>query len=265
MMKLTFPGPGSGYSLHNHSCWSDGASTLEEMCYSAKKAALTVFGMSDHWVEPPVDGLDSEAWSMDLTRLDEYVETLQKLKKELEDDTFSLKIGLEVDFFFENYREVFARLSGYPLDYLIGSVHYADRFPVDHAIEDWVDLTPEQIAQICENYYKKLEAAAACKEFSFIGHLDLPKKFGFVDNQKYLPHAIRVLTALERSGGAMEVNTAGAFKECREVYPSAEILREAFRRKIPVIVNADAHHKDHVTRYFKEAGELLASVSYELS
>ena len=264
MMKLTFPGPGFGYSLHNHSSWSDGSSSPEEMCRAAKEAGLTVFGLSDHWVVPPVEGLKSEEWSMDLTKLDAYVELLQNLRRELEDDSFSLKIGLEVDFFFENYQEVLKHLDSYPLDYRIGSVHYAGRFPVDHSIRNWVGLTQEEIAQICEEYYRKLEGAAACKEFTFIGHLDLPKKFGFVDNEKYFPHALRVLDALSRSGGAIELNTAGMFKECKEVYPSGAILREACKRHIPVVVNADAHHRDHVTRYFSESKELLKSISYDL-
>ena len=41
MMKLTFPGPGFEYSLHNHSSWSDGSSSPEEMCRAAKEAGLT--------------------------------------------------------------------------------------------------------------------------------------------------------------------------------------------------------------------------------
>ena len=135
---------------------------------------------------------------------------------------------------------------------------------MDHSISNWVGLTQEEIAQICEEYYRKLEGAAACKEFTFIGHLDLPKKFGFVDNEKYFPHALRVLDALSRSGGAIELNTAGMFKECKEVYPSGAILREACKRHIPVVVNADAHHRDHVTRYFSESKELLKSISYDL-
>ena len=37
-------------------------------------------------------------------------------------------------------------LMQYPLDYLIGSVHYSDIFPVDHSIGPWLSLTEEQKA-----------------------------------------------------------------------------------------------------------------------
>ena len=97
MDKFSFPGPGIGYSMHNHSNFSDGASTLEEMCRAAKASGLTVFGMSDHWVEPAYEGTGTESWRMAHDRLDEYVETLQKLKRSLDDDNFTIKIGLSVD------------------------------------------------------------------------------------------------------------------------------------------------------------------------
>ena len=263
MIELNYPGIFYGYSCHNHSNWSDGASSLEAMCRAGKAAGLQVFGMSDHWVEPPYAGTDSEEWAMPLHKLDDYVETLQKLKRELDDENFTLKIGLEVDFFFENIDAVLARLKQYPLDYLIGSVHYAGTFPVDHIIDEWLVLTEAEKAEICEIYWQKLAGAAAVKEFDFIGHLDLPKKFGLIDNARYLPHAVKVLDIIQANGGAIEVNTAGFFKECQEAYPSIDILRHANARKIPVILNADAHADSHIIRNFANAREVLAAAGYQ--
>ena len=262
MLGLNCPGAGAGFSCHNHSNWSDGANSLEEMCRRGKADGIRVLGISDHWVEPPYDGFDSDTWAMKLDRLDEYMETLLRLRKELEDDDFSLKIGLEVDFFFENISSVLARLKNYPLDYLIGSVHYSGTFPIDHIIDEWLPLTPEEKEQICETYWEKVAGAAAVREFDFIGHLDLPKKFGMIDNNKYLPHALRVLDIIKENGGAIELNTAGFFKECGEPYPSPEILKAAADRKIPVIINADAHHESHLTRHFEAARELLRQAGF---
>ena len=126
-------------------------------------------------------------------------------------------------------------------------------------------LSEEQISQICEGYWKKLEGAASCGLYNFIGHPDLPKKFGFVDNDRYLPHACRVLDALACGRGAIELNTAGWFKECNAPYPSGAILKEAALRHIPVIVNADAHHQDHIKRNFAEAAQLLSENGIRLN
>lgn len=262
MMQFTFPGPGFDVSFHNHSDMSDGAAPIELMCRSAKAAGLREFGMSDHWVIPPDDTIDASSWRMKPERLDEYIEKLLALKKELDAEDFTLRLGLEVDFFFENHIEVVNKLSSYPLDYLIGSVHYSGTFPVDHSITEWLPLSQEEIGVICEEYWKKLEGAASCGLYTFIGHLDLPKKFGMVDNSKYLTHGIKVLDAVQKSKGAIELNTAGWFKECAEQYPSAALLKECCARSIPVVINADAHHQEHVRRSFEEGAEVLARAGF---
>ena len=102
MRSLLYQCPDLLVSCHNHSNWSDGAGDLKEVCRKGKEAGLKILGMSDHYVVPPGDGYNSETWSMKLSRLDEYIEVLSGMRRELEDDSFSLKIGLEVDFFFEN-------------------------------------------------------------------------------------------------------------------------------------------------------------------
>jgi len=247
---------------HNHSDMSDGGSTLEEMCRAGKAAGLREFGMSDHWVIHPELKGEALDWRMDPARLEEYVTCLQKLKRELDSDDFTLRIGLEVDFFFENATEVLAQLRQYPLDYLIGAVHFAGNFGIDTSAADWEPLTKEEKAQICEEYWQKVLGAAQCREFAFLAHLDLPKKFGFICSEDYTPHALKVLDVLQQRGGAIELNTSGWFKPCGEGYPSAAILTEAQKRGIPVVINADAHSASHVTRNFPEAQALLERCGY---
>ena len=262
MLDFLRSSPDKDISLHNHSIFSDGASTLEEMVAAAKNAQLKVFGMSDHWVVPPYDGTDYLTWAMPHGKLDEYVDTLLELRKKYEDEKFQLKIGLEVDFFFENISEVIKKLQRYPLDYLIGSVHYSGIFSVDHDIIDWEPLNEAEKAEVCEIYYKKLEGAAASGVFDFIGHLDLPKKFGLIDNKVYFDHALKVLDAVQKTHGAIELNTAGWFKQCNEQYPSFDILCEAKKRNIVAVINADAHCAEHVNRNFEQAAEVLKQAGY---
>ena len=258
MIKITAPGMGRALSLHNHSNFSDGVNSLEEICIQGKAAGLKLLGISDHWCEFPYGDLPSPRWGMRLDRLDEYVETLLALKKRFDDDDFSLKLGLEVDYCAENFDAVKKRLQAYPLDYLIGSVHYSDDlFPVDHSYEDWAALSPEARHKMCKTYYRKLALAAESGFFTFIGHLDLPKKFNAIDEKEYLDDAVAVLDILQKNGGALELNTAGWFKPCAAPYPAPEILRAAIQRRIPVVISADAHHADHLTRNFTEAEKLL--------
>ena len=255
---------GTVLSLHNHSVWSDGAASAEDMCRAAKAAGVRVFGLSDHWVVHPDPQLMPVSWSIAPGKLAAYMEELARLKRVFDDEKFTLLAGVEVDFFFENFEEVLAGLGRFSPDYLIGSVHYAGSFPVDDCADDWKDLSEDEIRAVCETYWEKMRGAAACGRFSFLGHLDLPKKFGFLpDPGAYLPQARRVLAAAAEKNIPIELNTAGWFKECKEPYPSPEILREARARNIPVIIGADAHCPQHVTRSFAEAAQLLRDIGYD--
>lgn len=262
MNKFILPGPGVLCSLHNHSDWSDGGSTMREMCVAAKEAGVDIFGLSDHYVIHPAPELMPVDWSLDPEKLGDYIAELQKLKQELEDEKFSIRIGLEVDFFFENYHQILAELEKYPLDYLIGSVHYSGVFPIDGSVADWDGLSEKDMDDICTVYWQKLLGAAGCSKFLFLGHLDLPKKFGLLkEPEKYFEHACKVLDAACANGIGIELNTSGWYKQCAEQYPSDALLKEALRRGIPVVINPDAHSAKHVTRDFLRAGELLDRIN----
>ena len=185
-----------------------------------------------------------------------------RLKSILEENSFQLKTGLEVDFFYENIDSVLAVLADYPVDYLIGSVHYAGHFPIDYKIDAWMPLSEDEKAEVCRIYWEKLEGAAARKEFAFIGHLDLPKKYALIDNGRYFGNACRVLEILAENGGGFEVNTAGWFKECREQYPASPILKYAAERNVRCIISADAHHYDHVNRSYERAADVIKKAGY---
>lgn len=260
---FVYPGPLSEFSLHNHSRWSDGKAAAEEMCRAAKAAGIRRFGISDHYVHHPDRSMMPISYSIDLSRVDEYCYELERLKKVFNSEDFTLYAGLEVDFFFENIDTVAAELSRYPLDYLIGSVHFSGNFPIDHTEEYWKPLTGDQIDEICRTYWEKMLGAAQCGRFTFLGHLDLPKKFGFLpDPDLYFPQALKVLDAAAAKGIGIEINTAGWFKPCGEPYPSPRLLQEAMSRKIPIVIDSDAHDTDVVARGFPEARELLRQIGY---
>ena len=260
---LAYCDKGEGISLHNHTRLSDGATDAETMCRAAKAAGLRVFGLSDHYVVHPKSELNPVSWCIGTFPVTDYCAEMARLKKELNDADFTILTGLEVDFFAENVSEVLAELEKYPLDYLIGSVHYSGTFPIDHDISDWEVLSEAEADGICRTYWEKLRLAAACGRFTFLGHLDLPKKFGQLpDPAAYWPAAERVLDAAAASGTPIELNTAGWYKPCAEQYPALELLKSAKRRTIPVVISADAHCPKDVARGFPEAKEALRKAGW---
>ena len=67
-----------------------------------------------------------------------------------------------------------------------------------------------------------------------------------------------MLDAVKEVGTAIEINTAGWHKPCKEAYPSPLILREVLQRNIPIVISADAHSVHRVDRDFAMAAEYLA-------
>ncbi|MDD4097989.1 MAG: histidinol-phosphatase HisJ family protein, partial [Lentisphaeria bacterium] len=196
-------------SLHNHSTWSDGAADITAMATAARDAGLNVFGISDHWVMlPPGCRLKTE-WSISADRLDGYFQECLAVRKQVETERFSLRIGLEVDFFPETWQENMALLARYPLDYTIGSIHYLDDFPIDSSPAPWKNLDQDSINDLWRQYWLRVRALAETRAFTIIGHLDLPKKFGFTATADLNAEIDAALLAIRESGAQLELNTAG--------------------------------------------------------
>lgn len=264
MIDIEFPGHGASLSLHNHSVWSDGEDTLEDMCLAAKAAGIRVFGMSDHWVLPPISDIDSWVWSMQLDRLPEYCREMQRIRDKYQDEDFQILIGLEVDYFHENHIYMREHLAQFGFDYLIGSVHYSGHFPIDHDAKDWIEIPQSQKDSIWDVYWNKLEGAAKEEAFQIIGHFDLPKKYGHMPSKDYFDKAVSVLETVRDHGKAIELNTAGWFKDCKEQYPKLSILKVAHEMGIPVVISTDSHAVSHIARGAAEAEAVLREAGYDI-
>lgn len=247
-------------SYHNHTRWSDGTCTLEEQLAAARDNGLDELGISDHYVLPPeAVGAEAVEWSMPLSHLGEYVAQLQEAARTAEP---TLRLGLEADFFPETIDALRETLAPYPFDYVIGSVHYVDGFPIDGHARDWETLTTEQVNATWRLYWQRIRQMAESHVFDFAAHLDLPKKFGFRPTENLTAEAHAALDALAASDMAIEINTAGWSLPAREGYPSLDLLCAAREREIPLLINADAHTPRNLTRDFDRARTLAREAGY---
>ena len=98
--------------------------------------------------------------------------------------------------------------------------------------------------------------------FDFVGHFDVPKKYKYYPSIDLTEDALAALDGIAAADMAIEINTAGWDKPVQEAYPSLFYLQEAHRRKIPLIINADAHKAEDVARNFDRARELAQSAGY---
>lgn len=223
----------------------------------ALESGFTEIGFSDH---SPMRRDDFDDWRMRFDQLDEYVENVRKAQKEF--PQLTIRLAMEVDYLpgQEDWiRELAAR---HPWDYFIGSVHYvSDSWAVDnpHQLSEWKSRDAWEVWSV---YFDRLTMAAETGLFEIIGHADLPKKFGYKPVRDCTPLYERFLNAAKKTNCALDVNTAGLRKDCKEIYPSRQILELAFRAGIPITFGSDAHAPEEVGMNFREAMELARGVGY---
>ncbi len=244
------------YHMHTPLCRHASGSPTE---YAARAVALGLqeIGFSDH---NPMVRDDFDDWRMRLDQLDTYVELVAEARRHF--PTLAIKLALEVDYVpghEEWIRDLAAR---HPWDYFIGSVHYvADGWDLDNPakLERWRE---RDVTEVWKIYLERLTQAAASGLFEIIGHADLAKKFRFYPRQDVQPLFRQFLEAARKTGTAVELNTAGLRKDCREIYPARPILALASELGVPITFGSDAHAPGEVGAGFEGAIALARSVGY---
>jgi histidinol-phosphatase (PHP family) len=248
--------PVADYHLHTPLCQH---ATGEPVDYAAQalRAGLREIGFSDH---SPMRRDDFDNWRMRLDQLDEYVENVRAACRA--HPQLTIRLALEVDYLpgHEDWiRELAAR---HPWDYFIGSVHYvSDSWDVDNPakLSEWKKRDPWEVWSV---YFERLTMAAESGLFEIIGHADLPKKFGFLPQRDCTPLFERFLQAAKRADVAIELNTSGLRKPCREIYPAPALVRRAAELGVPITFGSDAHATEDVGRDLDLALALARSAGY---
>jgi histidinol-phosphatase (PHP family) len=244
------------YHMHTPLCrHASGEPT--EYASRALQLGFTEIGFSDH---SPMRRDDFDNWRMRFDQLDDYVERVQCARRD--HPSLSIRLALEVDYLpgQEDWiRELAAR---HPWDYFIGSVHYvSETWAIDDpsAISKWKGRDPFEVWSV---YFDWLARAASSGLFQIIGHADLPKKFGFTPSEDCTPLFRNLVQCARRSGAAIELNTAGLRKQCREIYPAPGLLMLAQTEGVPITFGSDAHAIEEVGADFESAIKLARQCGY---
>jgi len=245
------------YHMHTPLCrHAEGEPT--ELAAHAVKLGMTEIGFSDH---SPMPRDDFDDWRMRADQLDEYVAKVEQARRD--HPSLVIKLALEVDYL-PGYEDWIRDLAGrHPWDYFIGAVHYvSESWALDSPfkISEWKNRDPFEVWTV---YFDRLTMAAESGLFDIIAHADLCKKFCFYPRQDCTPMYRKFLEGAKRGSVAMELNTAGLRKDCKEIYPSLALVRMAFEMGVPITFASDAHAPGEVGMNFREAIELARSAGYE--
>jgi histidinol-phosphatase (PHP family) len=244
------------YHMHTPLCHhATGEPT--ELAAQAVRSGLKEIGFSEH---SPMARDDFDDWRMAMADLEPYVAKVEQARRD--HPNLVIKLALEVDYLPGHEDWIRDLAAQHPWDYFIGSVHYiSESWDIDNPakISEWKHREP---MEVWTAYFERLTMAADSGLFDIIGHADLCKKFCFYPKQDCSPLFSRFLQAAKRRGVAVELNTAGLRKDCKEIYPSARIVHMAAQAGVPITFGSDAHAPAEVGMNFAEAVQLAHSAGY---
>ncbi|HTY87115.1 MAG TPA: histidinol-phosphatase HisJ family protein [Candidatus Acidoferrum sp.] len=244
------------YHMHTPLC-RHASGPPAEYARHALALGLAEIGFSDH---SPMPREDFDNWRMYDRQLDDYVAQVRRVQADF--PQLTIRLALEVDYLPGGEDWIRQLAARHPWDYFIGSVHYvSDSWAIDdpQKLSEWKQRSADAVWAA---YFERLTLAAASGLFDIIGHADLPKKFGHRPPPNLAALGETFLAAAKKTGCAIELNTAGLRKDCREIYPSRSILELACRKGVPITFGSDAHAPGEVGMNFAEAVRLARGVGY---
>lgn len=258
------------FTLHTHTLGFDGQNTPAEMVACAKSLGMQAIGISNHFVVHPeikaapmyaaavahgYNAIYSATFEECIARFLPHYAELEKLAAAAD---IKIYRGMEVDFFdTPDWRAGFARACEILRpDYLIGSTHFVYYDGMLCNTHDMKNAAPAVCNQMLQIYWENVAAAGESGLFSWLAHLDLPKKAGLGLDASWARVEAAVLSRLAVAGAKIEINT-GAYSYFDEPYPSRRILELVARHNIPVLISDDAHRADQIGRHFDRVEQFV--------
>jgi DNA polymerase (family 10) len=200
-------------SLHNHSNWSDGRGSLEEVAAHAMSIGCAYWAVTDH------SKSSFQANGLDAVRLRQQLREVRRINEELarQGEAFQLLSGTEVDILHEGKLD-FGDDSLNELDVVVASIHQG--FSASEA-----EMT------------KRLIHAAQNPQVHMLGHLTGRL---LLEREPYAVNAHAVIDACAETGTWIELN-ANPYRLDMDwrLWPYAR------QRGVRCVINCDAHRAEH--------------------
>ncbi len=244
---------------HMHTSLSDGEGDMDAFVARAAALGLGEIGFTDHLVPRVCEEVFGDGGcGLPGQDVAGYADAVRRAAG---GDDVRVLVGIEVDYVPGAEAELEALLARERLDYVIGSVHFADGFAFDvTALRD--DPRWDDVDGVYRAYWDTVTRAVAWGRFDVVGHLDLPKKFGRRPSAPMTAAEDAALEAIRDAGLAIELNTYGLRTAAREPYPGPSLLARAARLGIPLTFGSDAHAAADVGRDFERAVALARAAGY---
>jgi len=239
--------------LHNHTTRCNHAEgSIDAYIEKAIELGIDIYGFSEH---APMDF--DEGYRLAFDEMAAYESEILAAKEKYRNE-IDIRLGYEVDWLPGHMEE---RVLHANVDYLIGSVHFIDKWSFDNPefIGGWKE---RNIDEIWQAYFEATEAMAKSGKFDIAGHFDLIKVFRYLPQKDIRLLAKDALLAIKSSHMVLELNAAGLRKPIGEIYPSKALLEEAYALEIPITFGSDAHSVEQVGFAYESVISLAKEVGY---
>ncbi len=222
-------------NYHTHTFRCNHATGTEREYIEEAIGHYRILGFSDHTPYPFPDGFyDKDKMRMD--QLEDYVDTILRLKEEYKDD-IELHVGLEVEYYPAYFDELVRFVSDYPIEYFILGQHWLGNRIGEHS--PYEETKDEKRIQA---YTEQVIEGLKTRRFTYLAHPDL---INFTGDPAVYDHWMRKLCrTAKKLDIPLEINLLGIWDHRK--YPNPAFWPIAAQEGCKVVIGADAHRKDKV-------------------
>lgn len=159
-----------------------------------------------------------------------------------------VKFGLEADYVPGKEAETKRVLALFPLDYVIGSVHWLGDWGFDLSAESWAGRSVNDAYRL---YYRTLGQAAESGLFDIIGHPGNIAYHGhYADPGLMADLEDEFLDLAASLPVALEFNAGGLLRPAKATFPRPAFGERIIARGCALTTGSDAHYPEHVGHEF---------------
>jgi histidinol-phosphatase (PHP family) len=241
---------------------------------SAINADFRAYGFSSHSPLP-----FETFWNMSVLNMPAYLEEIRRLKSVYSAD-IEIYTALEIDYLDETYNASLPYFQELPLDYRISSIHFMPwQLPLLEenmlCIDGAYDIFEQSLNQYYDGDVKKVVHAyfensmkmVDTGGFDIVGHIDKiymnasrRKDFNMEEDWYQRPF-LELLDLIVEKRLMVEINTKNKIRK-GQTYPHFNSFKELNDRKIPVMINSDAHSTDLIYSGIAETKLILKEAGY---
>jgi len=202
--------------------------------------------------------------------VEDIPEYLEEIRTAQETTDVQLRTGLEIDWFPQEERRIEAILDEYPLDLVLGSMHYVRGIDIGSRRHSPAFFLGKRIDDALEIYYEEWRKAVESGLFDVMAHPDYFRKYLGLSHstpiswEDYGSTVYEAIDSLKSHRVGIEVNPSGWRHGIRDVYPIKGFLETANKAGVEkVTIGSDCHSWESLGKNTLKAVRRLEEAGYD--